>query len=104
MDNLQALNLIVGFLAPTLISVINRPTWDSRLKVAVSVAFCVAVGFGTSYFSDQLNPEDVTTSVLTILVASITSYHGIFKPSGVSPAIEMKTSPERKLYKDDQSG
>jgi hypothetical protein len=58
----------------------------------------------SALFSDQLNPEDVTSSILTILVTSIATYNGIFKPSGVGPKLELATSPERNLNKGDQSG
>lgn len=104
MDNLTALNLIVGFVAPIIISVINRPTFDSRLKVLVMVLVSVVAGFGTAYFSDQFNAEDVTSSVMTVMVAAITAYTGIFKPSGVAPKIELATSPDRKLNTEDMSG
>jgi hypothetical protein len=104
MDNLSALNLIIGFFSPILISVITRPGWDPRLKTLVMVGVSVVVGFLTALFSDQLNLEDVTSAILTTMVASITAYYGVFKPSGVSPKIELATSPERKVYKDDQTG
>jgi hypothetical protein len=104
MDNLSALNLIIGFLSPLVISVINRPTWDSKVKVLVMVLFSVASGFLTALFSDELNPEDLTSTILTIMVASIVSYHGIFKPSEVAPKIERVTSPDRKLNTGDMSG
>jgi hypothetical protein len=104
MDNLSALNLIIGFLSPIIIATINRPGWDSKVKVLVMVGFSVVTGFLTSLFSEQLNTEDVVNAVLTIMVSSIVSYQGIFKPTNVAAKIELKTSPERTLGSGDQSG
>lgn len=104
MDNLTALNLVVGFLSPIIIATINRPTFDARLKIAVMVAVSVVAGFGTAYFSNSFNAEDIVSSIMVVMVSSITAYTGIFKPSGVAPKLELATSPDRKLNTGDMSG
>jgi hypothetical protein len=102
-DNLTSLNLIVGFLSPLLISYINRPYWDARLKVFVMVMVSVVVGFLSALFSDQLNTADVTSSILITMTSAIVAYHGIFKPSGISK-FEAKTSPIAKIDSEDRAG
>jgi small basic protein len=105
MDNLTALNLIIGFIASPLISMINQPSWSPRARVAVTVAVSIIAGFLTCYFSDAFNTEDVVSSIMTTLVSAIVAYKGIFLPIGAAQKIELKTSPEGKLMnRTDQSG
>lgn len=98
------LNFIIGFLSPLVIAVINRPFWSNGVKVAITVGFSVIVGFLTVYLSGELSAADVTQSILVTLVASITAYNGIFKPTGIAAKITLATSPEKKLFKSDMSG
>lgn len=92
MDNLTMLNLIIGFLSPAVVSLITQPGFDTRLRVGVMAGVSLIAGFLTSYFDGSFNPTDVTSSVLIVAVASITAYKGIFKPLGVSGAIETATA------------
>lgn len=93
LDNLAALNIIVGFVSPTVISVINRPTMSAQNKAFITFGFCVVVGFLTALFMGQLTVEDITSSILLTFVAAITAYNGLFKPTGIAAKIEEKTTP-----------
>ncbi|WP_199896714.1 hypothetical protein [Streptomyces niger] len=93
MTNAQMWALIVGFLSPLLISVVNRPHWSSAIRASVQVAVSVLVGLGTAYFAGDFAGKDIVTSILIASVSAISAYKGIFKPTGMSPAVERMTSP-----------
>lgn len=103
MDNLESLNLIIGTLSPVLISYINRPWWDARVKVFVMVLVSVFAGFLTAYFKGELNPDDITSSIMITMVSAITAYYGIWKPAGIQK-FEAKTSSIAKVDKEDRAG
>lgn len=92
MDNLTMWTLIVGFILPNVIAVVQRPSFSKRVRTVVTALFCAAGGAGTAYFNGEFNAKDIVTSMLIVGVATITFYQGFWKPSGVSPAIEDKTS------------
>lgn len=91
-SNLVMWNLIVGFLVPNLIAVIQQPKFSEGARAMVTALVSIAGGLGTTYFSDQFNLGDIAGSILVVGVASISFYKGFWKPTGVAPAIESKTS------------
>lgn len=103
-QNLLMWNLIVGFAAPLVISVINQPQWSKKLKVLVMVVVSVVAGFVTSYFTGDFVSKDIVSSILITSVAAITAYQGIFKPSGVSAKIEEGTSKHEDIYVNEPLG
>lgn len=92
MDNLQMINLIIGFFAPIVISIITQESFNTKARVAVTVAFSVVAGFSTAYFGNQFEGLDIITAILVTLVTSIAVYNGIFKPTGLASKIEKATS------------
>lgn len=94
MDNLTMLNLVIGFLSPILVSIIVRPGFDARLKIAIMALTSTAFGFATAYLAGQFNGVDIVTAILVTAVASISSYEGIYKPSGAANALTVATSPK----------
>lgn len=93
-NNLVMWTLIVGFFSPIILALINRTAWTSARKAAVTFGWSVAVGAGIAYFADMFNGRDVVTAILLVLVVSITVYKGLWKPTGIAPAIEARTSPD----------
>jgi biotin transporter BioY len=93
-----AWGLIAGVLAPLLISVVQQPRWSGRTRVAVHVAASVAIGLLTCLANGTLDSDaqTVLSVVALVLVSSSATYGRIFKPSGVSAAIENKTSPSSR--------
>lgn len=93
MSNLVMWNLIVGFVVPNLIAVVQQPKWNQTARAWFTIVACVIFGAGTAYFNEQFNFGDIVGSILTMGVAAITFYKGFWKPTGVAPAIERATSP-----------
>ena len=93
---LVAIILAVGGLLPLLTSFVQQPRWGKRTRTIMSVAVSVLAGLVTYVTQFGLNWTDPSTAVVTIvgvILASSTAYKTIWKPSGVSPALEVATSP-----------
>lgn len=92
MTDLEMWTLLVGALLPALIAVIQQPQWSCRLRAVVTVVACLVAGGGTAGLDGQLTGRSVVTSVLTVLVTALATYHGFWKPSGIAAAVEGLTS------------
>lgn len=94
MTNLQMWSLLVGFLAPLVIAVIQQPKWKQSTRALVT-AICSIVGGGlTAYFEGSFDDKsDVIGSILLVGVAAMTFYAKFWKQTRVAPAIEALTSP-----------
>lgn len=89
----QLFSLIVGFVAPAVIAVIQQPRFSSSVRALLTFALSVAAALGTTYFTDGIDAGNVVHSTLLVFVAAIASYHGLQKQIGLAPAIESATSP-----------
>lgn len=85
-------NLIVGFLAPNLIAVVQQPKFTPAIRATIMFAASVVGGVVTALLNDQFNFEDVLGSILIVGVSAITFYKGLWKPTGVATGIENATS------------
>jgi hypothetical protein len=84
---------LVGVVLPLGISVINQSTWAPRARGLMAFLLCLVAAAGTSYFAGELSDEgDLATAVLTVLVAAIGSYQGLWKPSTIAGSIERATT------------
>ena len=92
MSNLEMWALIVGFLLPPALSFVMQSGWSQRLQAIVAFAACAIAGAGTAYFQGELTGERFVEAGLVILVATIATYKGFWKPTGISPSIEVKTN------------
>lgn len=88
-DNLMMLSAIVGFISPPLIAMVQQPEWSKRARSFVTFGFSAVVGTLTIWLSGNYwTVPEVVTTILIVLVTSITVYKGLWKPSGVTEAIE----------------
>lgn len=93
MSDLTKWNLILGFLMPLLIAAIQQPKFPKWGRATVMVAASIIGGGLTAYLSGQVTDwSDVLGGILTLGVASITFYHGFWKPTGAAQVIESKTN------------
>lgn len=100
MSNLVMWNLIVGFLMPNLIALLQQPWFSRAWRAVLTGVVCVVGGFLTAYFNGQFNFGDVIGSILVTLVAAITFYKGFWKPTKVAPAIENATTLSTGRHRD----
>jgi hypothetical protein len=85
--------LAVGFFSPPVISVIQQRSWSVRTKSLVAFAFYLVTAAVAAYFVGLFNLPDIGRLALLIFLAAAASYQALWKPTGVSPAIENATSP-----------
>jgi hypothetical protein len=93
-SNLEMWNLVAGFLLPPVIAIIQQPKWPNGLRAVVT--FVISLGLAVVTMLIKNNGHWVwhnwITGALTVLVAAIATYHGLWKPTGAAPAIENGTS------------
>lgn len=94
MTTLEMWSLLVGFFLPLAISAIQRASWSNPVRAAVAFGVCVLAGLGTVWLAGNFSTKNIVSSVLLVLVTALATYKGLWKPSGVAPAIETATSPK----------
>jgi len=93
MDDLTMWSLIVGTLAPLVIALVQQPKWSTRTRTVVGFVGALILGTGTAFFQGDFTGRNITSSVLIVLVASLSTYKHLWTPAGVAPAVEGATSP-----------
>lgn len=93
MSNLEMWSLVVGFLLPPVLSIVQQPRWSETTQSVVAFLACALAGAGTAFFQGDLTGRRFAEAGLVILVAAIATYKGFWKPTKISPAIEALTSP-----------
>ena len=94
MGNAEMWALVVGFVIPPLLAVIQQPKWTSLVRSLVMFAAALVAGAGTAYFAGSFEGKDAVSAVLIVLVTAISTYEGFWKKTGAAPAIEKATSPK----------
>lgn len=94
MQNAEMWALIVGFVIPPLLAIVQQPTWSSTMRSIVMLATALVAGAGTAYFAGVFTSSDIVTSVLIVLVTGMSTYQGFWKKTGIAPKIEAATSPK----------
>jgi len=84
--------LIVGFLLPPAIAIVQQPSWTEPVRAIVTFIVCLVAGAGTAYFQGDLTGRRWVEASLVTLVATIATFKGLWKPTRVAPEIESATS------------
>jgi hypothetical protein len=82
---------LVGFLLPLVISVIQQMHWRNAFRVIVALVIIAIASTITAWAEGKLNLKDWSATLITIYLMTKTTYLAVWKPSGISPAIERKT-------------
>lgn len=93
-SQLEMWNLIVGFLLPPAVAVVQQRHWPAGVQAVVTFLVACLAAAGTAYFDGRLTAAGWATGALTVLVTAVATYHGLWKPTGVAPAIQDATSPK----------
>jgi len=91
-ENLIWISGVIGFLLPHVAAIIIQSHWKESFKSGlVFLLGCVAAVI-TCWAKGTLNFSDWVASAGTIFVVARTSYAGLWRPTGIAPAIEAKTN------------
>ncbi len=90
-SSLATISVVLGFLMPPAIAVINRRHWSSEVKGAMAFILCVLAALGTLWYEDKLNTTDIRNTVMLVFGVAIFTYHQFWKPSQIAPTIEKST-------------
>lgn len=85
--------LAVGFFSPPVISVIQQSRWSARTQSLVAFAFYLIVATVTAWLQGIFTPTGIVVAVLVVFISAGNAYKALWKPTGVSDAIEAATSP-----------
>ncbi|MDF2751642.1 MAG: hypothetical protein K0S82_24 [Gaiellaceae bacterium] len=85
-------SLIVGFVLPPALAVIQQSGWSQQLRAMVAFVACAIAGAGVAYFQGDLNLERWVEAALVVLVTAVATYRNFWKPTQIAPAIESKTN------------
>lgn len=91
----QTVSIVLGLALPILVGVVTKAQASSRIK-SITLAALAAISGGISQAvtadgSAILSQETLTTIVLTFVTA-IASYYGLYKPTGIAPAVQAHTA------------
>jgi hypothetical protein len=88
----QQAAVIVGFFLPILLAIPIQSHWPSLLKTLFAVGAYAGAGAVTAAASGTLTGKSFWQITLVILTLGVVGYQGVWKPSGLAPAIETHTS------------
>lgn len=93
-SDLELWTLIVGFLLPTVLALLQQPGWSDRLRALVAFGASAVAGAGTVYFTDPdaFTTQPVIRTILVVFVVAIATYRNWWKPTGIAPEIEVRSS------------
>lgn len=93
MTNLEMWALVVGFVLPPVLAVVQQTNWSNRLRAVVAFAACLAAGTGTVLVQkDHWDWSEWVSTSLLVLVTAIATYRNFWKPTGIATGIEVKTN------------
>lgn len=88
-------SLVVGFISPPVVAVLQQARWSARTRSLVAFAFYLVIGFVGAALSGVFTTVGITTAVLVVFVTAANSYRELWKKSGVTDTIEAATTPKR---------
>lgn len=86
-------SLLAGFFLPPVLAIIQQRQWSDQLRAGVAFLACLLVGAGVAYFQGDLTGRRFVTGALVVMVTGLSTYRNFWKPTGIAPTIEEKTSP-----------
>ena len=92
-SNIEMWALITGFFLPLIVAALIRTKWPSWARATFAFLACMGAAAGTVALTGQLTTANWVAGSLTVLVAAITSFKGIWQQIGVVQKIEGITNP-----------
>lgn len=94
---------LLGVLTPPLTAVVQQPKWTPRTRSIVALIVAAVLGtaatiaqgvFRVGVGADgRVDWASLIATITAVYVASQAAYQALWKPTGVAPAVEVRTSP-----------
>jgi hypothetical protein len=88
MDAQQQVSVVVGMVLPPFIAILQKEQWSPGVKAVTALFLCLLVTGGVEYTTGGFKGLDSVTAFGLMFTTAVTSYHGLWKPSGVTDNIE----------------
>jgi hypothetical protein len=91
-----ALILAIGTVLPLVTAIVQQKRWSSRTRTIIGVGMSVLaglVGYVSTNGLEVSDPTKILVFVTGVVIAAVSVYEGVWKPSGVANKIEVATSP-----------
>lgn len=89
-------SLVVGFLLPALVSIVNRAEWKAWVKAVVALLASVVVGTVTAMLGGQFTGANWVTSIGIVFGVSQAAYLTWWKNSDIAGWIEQNVLAGKK--------
>jgi len=89
--SLELISILIGAGMPTVIAVINQPSWPAWARAVATLLVCAVVGGITAAVQGDLTGKRWTEAAALIFAAALGTYHAWWKRSGITDAIEKAT-------------
>lgn len=97
LDDTVSWGVFAGVFTPILVSIAQRKTWSGPSRTLVGVGISIVIGILTCLADGTFtHTKTLLATVAAVTLVSVTTYHGLWKPSGVAPAIEKATTPDAR--------
>lgn len=93
MTDEQALAVVVGFLSPLVLAMLQQPRWSNGVRSLVTFLWAAVVSLLILGVAGSLSGRTWVSATLLVLVVTIATYQGFWKQTGVTRKIEAATSP-----------
>jgi hypothetical protein len=96
--NLELLetSALIGSVLPVAIAVLKQDRLSQRANTAVAVGTTLAVAIMVVWFRHDLAPDTVGVNFVVMYTTAVAFYHGLWRPAGIAPMIQRRTSRRRK--------
>lgn len=83
--------LVVAFVSPPVISIIQQSRWSARVQSLVALLFYIAVAGIWAYLNGLFNAVGWIVATLVVFITAGTAYREAWKKLGVTGAIQSAT-------------
>lgn len=91
---IPVLSFFLGAIIPLLVAIVTKTSASSGVKAIANVALCILTGVIQHLLAAGGSSTwvDITQAAIAAFVASVTSYHSFWRPTGVAPALAQSTA------------
>jgi hypothetical protein len=96
--NLELLetSALIGSMLPVAVAVLKQDRFSRRANTAVAVGTTLAIVIMVVWLGHRLALEAIGVNFVVMYTAAVAFYHGLWRPTGIAPMIQRRTSRRRK--------